>query len=574
MRLFRQWHRTPLFRWTVVHKRNNCSTSCDDDGSAINTSFEWKQPDGHNTGINLYNCVARTKVPFIVRNPNCVTWYTCGPTVYDSAHLGHAVCYMKLDIIQQILRNHFQLNLVTAMNVTDIDDKIIQRSRELRMPWNELATKYEKEFFADLKRLGIRRADIVIRVGESMDEIIEFVRVLLDKRAAYIGRDGSVYFRNVSVQGKLKNVPVADTPSSDRLRAANDSVADYALWKAAKPGEPYWDVPWKSTADASISTAGRPGWHTECSAMASKLFGNTIDVHAGGIDLCFPHHENEESQCVSYHNRPQWVNYWLHIGHLVTTDNVKMSKSLKNTISINELLKHYTRDQFRMACMLTRPREQIEFSDRVMIDAAGFLKRFASFLDNTANYGKYKDLQRHIHQSGQLQIDLDRLSVELDAALKDAFNTPHCITLLSNMISTFNLAISNLPETSTGNDSVDAEEYTTGVQIIQSAHNIVRGFLHKCGFIDIIAQFESINLNANDSSNGVTLDIHKIIDDVIELRSDMRRTAKLSNDKQLFELSSRMRVLLNNNGIEVKDLGPSTTWSVSDSLLIKRKKKE
>lgn len=509
-------------------------------------------------------------MPFIVRNPNCVTWYTCGPTVYDSAHIGHAVCYMKLDIIQRILRNHFQLNLVTAMNVTDIDDKIVRRSHERKIPWNELAKSYENEFWLDMERLGIRRADIVLHVSNSIDEIIEFVRILISKQAAYIGRDGSVYFRNVGVQGKLQNVNT-DAKNSQHLDAVRESSADFALWKNAKPGEPSWNVPWQCATNADASTAGRPGWHTECSAMASKIFGSTVDVHAGGIDLRFPHHENEESQSVAYHNRSQWVNYWLHIGHLVTTDNVKMSKSLKNTISIDELLSQYTRDQFRMACMLTQYREHIEFGDAIMVAAAGTLKRFASFLDNTANYAKYKELQRRIHRVEWLQTEVDRVCVELDAALKDAFNTPYCIRLLAELISTFNLAMTS-DSTAVGSrsESVDVEGRTSGLQVIQSAHNVVRRFMCTCGFADTIAPYESATVDASD---GDKLNIAKMIDELIALRSDLRETAQQNKDKQLFEICTRMRVLLNGNGIEVKDLGVSTTWSFSDSLRTKNKLK-
>lgn len=568
MKLFRQWHRSQHFRWNFTHNRKNCSTSNDDGDTDGSPAFKWNQPIGHNTGINLYNCVARTTVPFIVRNPNCVTWYTCGPTVYDSAHIGHAVCYMKLDIIQRILRTHFQLNLVTAMNVTDIDDKIIKRSQERKIPWNELAKNYENEFWADLKRLGIRRADIVLHVGESMDEIIEFVRALIDKQAAYIGRDGSVYFRNVGVHGKLQNVN-SEAQSSSQLNIVRESSADFTLWKTSKPGEPFWNVPWKCAAEANIPTAGRPGWHTECSAMASKIFGSTVDVHAGGIDLRFPHHENEESQCVSYHNRQQWVNYWLHIGHLVTTDNVKMSKSLKNTISIDELLSHYTRDQFRMACLLTRYREHIEFDDTTMISAAAILKRFASFLDNTVNYCKYKELQRHIDHTEQLQIELDRVCVALDAALKDAFDTPHCIRLLNDLISKLNLAMAS---NSAIESDCDAEGTFSGVQTIQCAHNVVRRFLHTCGFIDIIAPYEWANVHTINTNVDNKFNVDKMIDELIELRSDLRQTAKLNNDKQLFDICTRLREYLNDNGVKVKDLGAMSTWSFSDSLHINKKK--
>lgn len=219
----------------------------------------WIQPPiALDTGIKVYNCVARTAVPLVFPNNQLVTWYTCGPTVYDSSHIGHASCYVKLDIIQRILRDHFNINLVTAMNITDVDDKIINKSNATKEPWQQLAKRYEAEFWNDMDSLGVCRPDIILRVTERIPEIIDFVRKLLDQESAYIGRDGSVYFANQRTTGKLQNIGEvnAEVPATE-TDSIKKSPSDFALWKAAKPEEPSWDVPWTL---GDIKLEGRPGW--------------------------------------------------------------------------------------------------------------------------------------------------------------------------------------------------------------------------------------------------------------------------------------------------------------------------
>lgn len=235
----------------------------------------WIQPEGYDTGIKIYNCVSKSKVPLIIPNKSCMTMYTCGPTVYDSAHIGHASCYVKLDIVQRILRKYFKLNLVTVMNITDIDDKIINESKNLNKSPIEVARFHEKEYLQDLDQLQVSKPDILVRVTDNMGMIVKFIKKLCDDKYAYKGGDESVYFdlSQYSNYGKLQNIGENTSEASPYKK----SPMDFALWKAAKLNEPYWD---------SSFGPGRPGWHIECSTLAGNIIGSTIDIHAGGMFHC------------------------------------------------------------------------------------------------------------------------------------------------------------------------------------------------------------------------------------------------------------------------------------------------
>lgn len=544
---------------------------------------EWQKPDtniGCDTGISVYNCVHRSNVPFIVRNTKCVTWYTCGPTVYDDAHIGHAVCYMKCDIIQRILRNYFNLNVITAMNITDIDDKIIERSKMLKMPFQDLAQQYEHEFWQDMNALGIQRSDIILRVTNCMDQIIAFIEKLLANNAAYVASDGSVYFANPRTNGKLQNLESSTTTTADTRTKLNvhsssvrKSVQDFALWKVAKAGEPQWTVPWKCAHDPNVSTAGRPGWHTECAAMATQLFGNTVDVHAGGIDLKFPHHENEESQCCSYHNRKQWVNYWFHIGHLVTADNIKMSKSLKNFVTIKEFRKHYSRDQLRMACLLSTYHQHIEFSDDVLLYAGDILKRFISFFDDTNRFLQNTALQHGITNREEILSAVTATQDRIHTALKNDFDTRSCVISLLELITQINKAI-NPKHQKEQTVSEAGAVHGNGLDIVKSGQNIVRDFLEVVGCNDTIAHAfgQKITLhNENDATNlgSGQFQAEHFIDDIMKYRTSMLNDAKENKDKKLFEICDQLRSIYRQNGLIVKDHGTDSSWQF-DSLVTRK----
>lgn len=232
----------------------------------IHTNPAWNIPKGYDTGIKVYNCVTKQKEPLILKNKDIVTWYTCGPTVYDSSHVGHACCYVKLDIIQRILRNYFKFNLVTAVNITDIDDKIIGRAQELNVEYHVLAEKFEKEFWDDCKHLGIEEPSVVLRVTENISLIINFIKKLVETNQAYKAADNSIYFNVETVKNYAKLQNIGTQEVTKKLGHVKKSVLDFALWKSLKQeGEPFWDSPWGR---------GRPGWHIECSALASQIFGN------------------------------------------------------------------------------------------------------------------------------------------------------------------------------------------------------------------------------------------------------------------------------------------------------------
>ncbi|XP_049851398.1 cysteine--tRNA ligase, cytoplasmic-like [Schistocerca gregaria] len=430
---------------------------------------DWFPPQGeYRTGLRVYNSLTRKKDEFVPTKGKQVKWYVCGPTVYDSAHLGHARTYLGLDIIRRILEGYFGYDMQVCMNITDVDDKIIAKSRrvylyeqyeregkrdgdaellleamrgrieelkkqcerckedvksgrrnekEAKPEWEfyegrlkkvmELeerlietkkmgaeaaeatdglrkegqdvlsehldklygqtishvkmkeitsrhAKKYEREFMRDMESLGVKRPDVLTRVSEYMDEIIEMCLRLIEKGFAYES-GGSVYFDIAAYESSPSHVYAKLMPSAvgnDRLLEEGEgmlgstgkkkSTRDFALWKKAKPGEPGWESPWG---------LGRPGWHIECSAMASKILGGVLDIHAGGVDLMFPHHDNELAQSEAYHGHGQWVNYFLHAGHL-HIDNLKMSKSLKNFITIEEVLSQYPARQLRMLFLI------------------------------------------------------------------------------------------------------------------------------------------------------------------------------------------------------------------------------
>nr|CAD7412776.1 unnamed protein product [Timema poppensis] len=311
------------------------------------SNAKWILPSGHDTNIYVYNCITKKKVPLILKNPNYASWYMCGPTVYDSAHIGHACCYMKFDIIRRILCNHFDINVVMVMGITDIDDKIIHRAAELGEDINTLTRRFEAEFHEDMAKLNIKPATIITRVTDFVPRIISFVQEIVDKGNGYVTADGSVYFDTSQFDRYGKLFPVSMNEEPAQPAVDKKSPLDFALWKGAKPNEPSWLSPWGP---------GRPGWHIECSTMASAMFGRTMDLHSGGVDLLFPHHENEEAQSCVHHGVSQWVNYWLHSGHLHLKGDTKMSKSLKNTISIRDFLTKFTANEFRVFCLLSRYR--------------------------------------------------------------------------------------------------------------------------------------------------------------------------------------------------------------------------
>ncbi|KAL5281158.1 CARS2 family protein [Megaselia abdita] len=441
---------------------------------------------------------------------------------------------MKLDIIQRILKDYFQIDLITAMNITDIDDKIIKRSEEKGISWSEISRKYENEFWDDLDKLNIRKPDIRIRVTEHILKIVSFIEKLVNDGHAYVGTDQSVYFKVSSYPnyGKLQNIVL-----DNKIVPHKSSSADFALWKAKKqPNEPCWSSPWGE---------GRPGWHIECSSLASHLFGDTIDFHAGGLDLRFPHHENEDAQSCAFHCKPQWINNWLHIGQLlIKGETEKMSKSLKNTISIDEMLEKYSPDTFRMACVLSNYRNTMEYGDEMMETAKFTNSKFNAFKITCEDY-----LNGNARSNNQENVDPEQIlkkfqenKDQIDECLRCDFDTAKVMTVLSELTK----STSSILKYNFKNQSSYQSSY---VDVIGPIYKYTEKMFETFGFR------EKSSIVSQDDN------LVNLVEDLLKLRMDLRAEAISTKNKQLFKVCDSLRDSLKKNGVNIKDYSDQSSWS-------------
>ncbi len=324
-------------------------------------------------GIRVYNTLTKQKEEFKPLREGEVRMYVCGPTVYDYTHLGHARTYVAFDVIRRYLE-HRGYTVLMVMNFTDIDDKIIRRSNETGEDPKELAEKFLRYFLEDMNALKIKPADIYPRVTEHIGEIIEFVKKLEEKGYAYEGSDG-VYFevQKFGGYGKLSGIKLEELRKGARVEPGEGkkNPEDFALWKKAKPGEPKWESPWGE---------GRPGWHIECSTMSTKYLGESFDIHGGGNDLIFPHHENEIAQTEACTGK-EWVRYWLHTGFVMVSGE-KMSKSLGNFVTIRELLKRYSPEVIRFFVLQKHYRSPLDYTEEGIQHAKNNLEKLYNTLEN------------------------------------------------------------------------------------------------------------------------------------------------------------------------------------------------
>lgn len=369
--------------------------------------------------IYFYNTLAKKKEEFIPLKEGKVRMYVCGITPYDFTHLGHARCYVVFDAVRRFLK-YAGYDVKYIQNFTDIDDKIIARSKEENIPWDEISSRYIDEYYKDIHRLAVVDADVSVRVSSHIPDIINAVRTLQEKDFAY-EIDGSIYYRvnRFPDYGKLSGRNLDDLKPGSRVEVdkKKESPLDFALWKKAADGEPGWESPWGS---------GRPGWHIECSVMSMKYIGETLDIHGGGQDLVFPHHENEIAQSESLTGKT-FSRFWLHNG-FVTIDKEKMSKSLGNFFTLRDIYKEFSPQTVRFFLLSQHYRSPVDFSPDALRDAERSLERV----------NRIFEVPPVKEGSGKIGKSAEKIFNKFIEALCDDFNTSSAFSQFFALVKLFN----------------------------------------------------------------------------------------------------------------------------------------
>lgn len=670
-------------------------TLVDNGGVSAEARCSWTPPNTHTKGLRINNTLCGAKVPFHTRDgSNLVTWYICGPTVYDSSHIGHARNYVTFDILRRILEGFFNYRVQYVMNVTDVDDKIINKARrnylleqylatayeaktvlsdlnvafeeeiskqekKLKVAQNEFdeatssrrkdeladkikqeqlklqklqelngavkertekslatggkpgidllisdgvgdvlasyldakegstvtdlaiyrahAAKYEKEFLEDMQNLGVKPPMVLTRVTEYIDIIKDYVQKIIDQGFAYVAK-GSVYFNTRAFQeaghiyGKLNPWAVGSSELASESESNFDSRekqnnCDFALWKASKIGEPFWESPWGQ---------GRPGWHIECSAMASHVIGKSIDIHSGGVDLQFPHHDNELAQAEAFYGCSQWVNYFIHSGHLAI-EGLKMSKSLKNFVTIREALQKYTARQLRFLFVNQLWDKPMNFSESVMSEAIAKEKQFQNFFKIVKNVLRRTETDGETYVKGfenaqiwglgetELAHLLAITTTQVRERIEDNFDTPGALQALLNLASGVH---SYLDKTATGSSLPllvkEAAEYITQILVIfgLSTANVN----NEIGF----------GSDLTNSSGGIESTVAPYINAACSLRDEVRAAAKDDLSKaRLISITDNFRdYTMVDLGVRVEDSPSGSIWELCDSGVLQSERDE
>ena len=461
--------------------------------------------------IRLYNTLTRKKEEFQTIEPNSVRMYICGVTVYNDAHVGHAMSALVFDIIRRYLEYRgYKVNHV--MNYTDVDDKIINRAKQLNEDPLKLSRRYIEDYANDLNNLNVLPATSNPQVSKTMPLIIKFIEGLIQKEAAYAAPNGDVYFSVTSDDdyGKLSGRKLDDMQAGARIEVeeAKDHPMDFALWKAAKPGEISWDSPWGK---------GRPGWHIECSAMNLAELGEQIDIHGGGNDLIFPHHENEIAQTESYTGK-QFARYWIHNG-MLQLGGEKMSKSLGNMVSIKDFLSKRNADVMRMLVLTGSYRAPLIFNDDTQDAAEKSLERLKSAFRPASASASGLSAESLTALASQAESTKQSFTDAMD----DDFNTPLAIAALHELVKAINTARDN----SATDDQLSAAQKT----------------------LRELTDVLGLQLKEKTGSG----DADKFIDLLVEVRGEVRK-------QKLWAMSDMIRDKLKELGVLIEDSKDGTTW--------------
>jgi cysteinyl-tRNA synthetase/serine O-acetyltransferase len=406
--------------------------------SEITKRFDAAEPLNKRGGrMRIHNSMTGKKEDFVPVVPGRVHMYVCGITVYDHCHIGHARSAIVFDVMRRYLK-YKGLDVTYIKNFTDIDDKIINKAKQEGILWSAVAEKYIEEYYRDMESLGVNKADVEPKATEHIPEIIEIVKGLIEKGYAYEVQ-GDVYFEieKFSDYGKLSKRDLDDMMAGARvdLNEKKRSPMDFALWKASKDDEPAWDSPWGS---------GRPGWHIECSAMSRKHLGNTFDIHGGGADLIFPHHENEIAQSEAFTGQP-FVRYWVHNG-FITVDKEKMSKSLGNFFTIKEILGKFDSEVIRFFLLSTHYRSPIEFSDEQLRESESSIDRYYTTDSRISDFLKQDHKGEKPGPDERQLLDLlGKFHEKFGEAMDDDFNTALAIGHIFELIRSVNKYLDGKP---------------------------------------------------------------------------------------------------------------------------------
>lgn len=473
--------------------------------------------------LKIYNVMSRTKEEFVPLTPGKVKMYACGITVSGDAHVGHAYQSVVFDVITRYLR-YRGFDVTYVRNYTDVDDNIIKNANAIGQDPRIFAEEHIVETDAQMDALGNNPPTIMARATHCIDDIIKFIERLIATGHAYVAETGDVYFKldTFAEYGKLSHIKLDKNEVAVRkdIEPGKQSDLDFALWKSAKPGEIYWNSPWGR---------GRPGWHIECSAMNMRFLGDQIDIHGGGRDLIFPHHENEIAQTESVTGKP-FAKYWVHCG-LVKINGQKMSKSLGNGILLRDMLNQYDRDTIRFALLRNVYSNDIDITDNFFPDAARHVYKMYSTLCGTKNTDKSKV------DTSKTESKIAEITADFERSMDDNFNTGH---LLATSFGWF--------------DFLDAElrKPASLYDLNAVGNHIVKLF----GVLNII-QDDACQYVANKKSD--FLKSHNITEEFISERLAVRAAAKKNRD---FACSDAVRDELVALGIDVRDTPNGTVWDI------------
>jgi cysteinyl-tRNA synthetase len=511
--------------------------------------------------VRVYNTLSRQKEPFPKQPGDAVGMYVCGPTVYKPSHIGHMVGPVIFDTVKRYL-TYLGYKVTWVVNITDVDDKLIVRARELNTTVKELAEKMTGDYVECLRKLNIKIGaegiDYMPRATEHIDGMIAMMQGLIDKGYAYAA-GGDVYFDITKDPdyGKLCNRDPEQLEAGSRIEVSDKkrNAGDFALWKGAKPGEPQWPSPWGP---------GRPGWHIECSVMSMKLLGETLDIHGGGLDLQFPHHENELAQSESYTNKP-FARVWMHNG-LLKMGTAKMAGSVGNVVNIADLLQKHHPETVRFLLLSTHYRSPIEYSDDRLIEVAKSLQSFYRFFERyerITGESFYSLASRKLDEvvvRGSLDKKFVALREKFIEHMNDDFNTGGAVGVLFELLSGLNQFVDSRQlekdDPDAGNLSIGPFKYATlALRELSSVLGLFRAPIEKSGTNhDLASRLKTLAGEIGVTSPGETVD--KLMPQFIQARAEARKAKN-------FALADQIRKRLGELKVTLEDRpGGKTDWRV------------